>query len=139
MTAMILLGINCGFSNADCGALPLAAVDLEAGIIDFPRPKTGIVRRCSLWPETVNAIREVRAARPTPKNPEVAWLVFITKYGGNGVKHDDPAFITKEMRKLRNASDFRGHRNFYTFRTVADEARDQPTADFIMGYEIPQM
>jgi hypothetical protein len=34
--AMILLGINCGYGNTDCGTLPLVAVDLEAGVIDFP-------------------------------------------------------------------------------------------------------
>jgi hypothetical protein len=44
--AMILLGINCGFGNADCGRLPQSAMDLEQGIIDYPRPKTGIPRRC---------------------------------------------------------------------------------------------
>lgn len=30
LKAMILLGINCGFGNHDCGKLPLKAVDLEA-------------------------------------------------------------------------------------------------------------
>jgi hypothetical protein len=45
MRAMILLGINGGFSNADCGRLPLSAVDLEAAMIDCPRHKTGIPRR----------------------------------------------------------------------------------------------
>src|SRR5262249_49540353 len=43
--AMILLGINCGFGNADCGTLPQSALDLGRGLIDFPRPKTGIPRR----------------------------------------------------------------------------------------------
>jgi integrase len=40
LRAMLFLGINCGFGNADCGNLPLAAVDLDRGWIDFPRPKT---------------------------------------------------------------------------------------------------
>src|SRR5262249_29987283 len=48
LKAMLLLGINCGFGNADCGTLPLSALDLEHAIIDFPRPKTGIPRRCPL-------------------------------------------------------------------------------------------
>jgi hypothetical protein len=48
LRAMILLGINCGFGNADCGRLPLAAVGLDAGMIDFARPKTGLPRRCPL-------------------------------------------------------------------------------------------
>src|SRR5262249_6629222 len=53
--AMILLGANCAFGNADCGTLPESALDLDGGWIDFPRPKTGIGRRCFLWPETVQA------------------------------------------------------------------------------------
>jgi integrase len=55
MKAMILLGINGGLGNADCGHLPRSAVDLGAGIIDFPRPKTGIARRVPLWPRTLPA------------------------------------------------------------------------------------
>ena len=38
--AMFLLGINCGFGNADCGTLPLSALDLDGCWINFPRPKT---------------------------------------------------------------------------------------------------
>jgi integrase len=143
MRAMILLGINCGFGNADCGTLPLSAVDLEAGLIDYPRPKTGIQRRCALWPETVAAIREVLAHRPKPKRAEDAGFVFITKYGERWAKDDRNGPLTWEMRKLLNRLGINGHRNFYTlrhtFRTVADEARDQPCVDFTMGHEVPHM
>ena len=31
MKAMILMGINCGFGNADCGNLPVTALDLDGG------------------------------------------------------------------------------------------------------------
>src|SRR5262245_12068530 len=67
LRAMLLLGINAGFGNADCGTLPLSAVDLEGGVIDYPRPKTGIPRRCPLWPETIAAVKESLAQRPAPK------------------------------------------------------------------------
>src|SRR5262245_10520537 len=70
LKAMVLLGINCGFGNADCGNLPLSAVDLERGVLDYPRPKTGIARRCPLWPETVEALREALAKRPRQKQAE---------------------------------------------------------------------
>jgi hypothetical protein len=82
MRAMILLGVNAGFGNADCRRLPLSAVNLDAGIVDFARPKTGIPRRCALWPETVAAIRAALAKRPAPKAEADAGLVFVTKYGG---------------------------------------------------------
>jgi integrase len=143
MKAMILLAANCGFGNTDCGTLPLSAVDLDAGWIDYPRPKTGIPRRCALWPETIQAIREAMAKRPTPKRDEDAGLVFITKYGLSWSKDDSAGPVTQEMRKLLNRLGIDGHRNFYTlrhvFRTVADESKDQPAVDFIMGHEVPHM
>jgi integrase len=143
MRAMILLGINAGFGNADCGTLPLSAVDLEKGIIDYPRPKTGIPRRCALWPETIQAIREAMAKRPTPKNEEDAVLAFITKYGTSWSKEENAGPVTQEMRKLLNRLGINGHRNFYTlrhtFRTVADESKDKPVVDYIMGYGVSHM
>jgi integrase len=143
MKARTLLGINCGFGNADCGNLPLAALDLDGGWVDYPRPKTGIHRRCPLWPETVQAVREALARRPEPKKAENAGLVFITKYGQPWAKDTADSPITKETRKLLDKLGINGGRNFYTlrhtFRTVADEAKDQPAVDFIMGHEVPHM
>jgi integrase len=145
MKAMILLGINCGFGNADCGSLPLTAVDLENGIIDFPRPKTGIPRRCILWPETVAAIKEALAHRPEPKKPEHAGLMFITKYGQPWAKLSTDNTLAKEMGKLLRDLHINGRQGlgFYTlrhtFRTVADEVKDQPACDFCMGHECPHM
>jgi integrase len=145
MQAMILLGINCGFGNADCGNLPLSAVDLGTGVIDYPRPKTGISRRCVLWPETVQAIREASANRPTPKTEEHAGLVFITKYGLPWAKDTADQTLAKEFGKLLRALHVNGRKGlgFYTlrhtFRTVADETRDQPAVDFIMGHKVPHM
>jgi integrase len=143
MRAMILLGINCGFGNSDCGNLPLSAVDLDKAIIDFARPKTGIPRRSPIWVETVEAIRAAIDKRPTPKSEEDAALVFVTKYGESWAKDAADSPITKETRKLLNKLGIDGHRNFYTlrhtFRTIADEAKDQPAVDFIMGHEVPHM
>lgn len=143
MKAMILLGINAAYGNSDCGNLRLSVVNLDMGMIDYPRPKTGIARRCWLWPETVQAIREALAQRPTPKSEDHAGLVFITKYGLSWSKDDSAGPITQEMRKLLNKTSINGHRNFYTlrhtFRTVADESKDQPAVDFIMGHEVPHM
>jgi integrase len=143
MRAMVLLGINCGFGNSDCGNLPLSAVDLDNATIDYPRPKTGIPRRCALWPETIAAVREAMASRPTTKRGEDAGLVFLTKYGASWSKDENAGPVTQEMRKLLDKLGINGHRNFYTlrhtFRTIADESKDQPAVDFVMGHEVPHM
>lgn len=148
LKAMLLLAINAGFGNADCGQLPLAALDLDGGWIDFPRPKTGIPRRFPLWPETAAALRAVLAARKEPKDKADAGLVFVTKYGAawhrdTGALGNRP--ISLETGKLLKKLSINGRKGlgFYTlrhvFRTVADEVKDQPACDFIMGHEIPHM
>jgi integrase len=143
--AMILLGINCGFGNSDCGNLPQAALDLERGWADYPRPKTGISRRCPLWPETVAAIREALAGRPAPKKGEHAGLVFLTRCGDSWQTGTTDGPLSREVGKLLRRLGIIGRKGlgFYTlrhtFRTVADESKDQPAADFIMGHEVPHM
>src|SRR6266545_1460270 len=143
--AMLLLGINCGFGNSDVGNLPLAALDLKAGMADYPRPKTGLPRRCPLWPETIAAVKEALARRPEAKKEEHAGLVFVTKYGQSWAKSDSCGPLVLETRKLlkRLGINGRARLGFYTlrhtFRTVADEAKDQPAADFIMGHEVDHM
>jgi integrase len=139
LRAMILLGINCGFGNSDCGNLPLSALVLDKGWANFPRPKTGIERRCPLWPETVTALRESLAKRSAPKDEADAGLVFITKYGGSWAdKKGVDSTLSKETRKLLDALGINGHRNFYglrrTFETIGGEARDQVAVDAIMGH-----
>ena len=82
MKAMILLGINCGWGNTDIAMLQLKHLgDLAEGVAEFPRPKTEILRRATLWPETVTAIKDALEARPKPKHADDAGGVFITKYG----------------------------------------------------------
>ncbi len=137
--AMILLGVNCGFGNADCGTLPRSALDLEGGWVNYHRPKTGITRRCPLWPETVAALNDALAERPEPKNPEDAGLVFLTVRGVSWHKAErEDSTISKEMRKLVKALGLTGNKNFYalrhTFETMGGEAKDQVAVDHVMGH-----
>lgn len=139
--AAILLGLNCGYGNHDVAARPLGAVDLDAGFVNFPRPKTGIPRRCPLWPETVDALRAVIAERPKP-TAEAAALVFVNERGGALVR------ITEKSRTdclgvrfanlLKSKKVHKEGVGFYTlrhvFRTVADGARDPVAIDLIMGH-----
>lgn len=107
LKAMILLGVNAGFGNADCAALPQSALDLKGGWITFPRPKTGIDRRVPLWPETVAALAAAIADRPTPKDETDFDLVFVTKYGHRWVRTHGPKntpidSVLQEFTKLLN-------------------------------------
>jgi integrase len=138
LKAMILLGVNCGYGNSDVGTLPLSAVDLEGAWLNHGRPKTGIARRCPLWPETVKALREWLAIRPAPKSDEHAELVFLTSHGVGWAKANTDKPVSKETRKLLDRLGIEGHRNFYclrhTLQTIGDEARDFLAVRHIMGH-----
>lgn len=144
LKAMLLLMANCGFGPMDCATLPLDALDLDGGWIDFPRPKTGIARRCPLWPETVEALRSAIAARPKPRQEGADRLVFVTARGrawiSGHLANPITIGVTALMKKL---GIHRGGRGPYTlrhvFRTVADEALDRVAIDLIMGHADPSM
>jgi integrase len=133
MRAMIYLGINCGFGNSDVGNLKLANLDLDGGWVDFPRPKTGINRRCPLWGETVAAIRQAL-------RPDASGFVFLTSRGSPWAKdsYDNP--LSKETIRLLKALHINGRKGlgFYTlrhvFETIGGEAKDQVAVDAIMGH-----
>jgi integrase len=136
--AMILLAANCGFGNADCGTLPVTALDLAGGWVNYPRPKTGMPRRCPLWPETVAALTEWLAKRPDSQSEADAALVFVTRKGGRWAKDTSDNPVSKETRKLLDALGINGHRNFYalrhTFQTIGDESGDFLAVRSIMGH-----
>ncbi|MFN0198466.1 MAG: tyrosine-type recombinase/integrase [Planctomycetaceae bacterium] len=143
LKAMILLAANCGFGQSDLSSLPLSAIDLDAGWIDYPRPKTGVDRRCPLWRETIESVREAIKKRPAPKDDADKGLLFVTKYGHRWVKTNanktpDDA-IGKEFAKLLKSLEIkRKGVSFYAirhgFETVAGESRDQVAVDHIMGH-----
>lgn len=140
LKAMILLGINCGLGNADCGQLKFRNLDMKAGWLNFPRPKTGIDRCCPLWPETIGALKAASGERPNPKDQADAELVFITKYGEPWFKDAGGASsLGHEFRKLLVKLKLRREGlSFYTLRhvfaTEAGNTRDQVAVDAIMGH-----
>jgi integrase len=156
LKAMILLGINCGFGNHDCGTLPLIALNLETGWVDYPRPKTAVERRSPLWPETIVSLKQAIVTRPAPRDAKHDELVFLTKYGRPWAKEVEDNPVAKEFRKLVNRIDlaatdeakkrktkppkklYRHGLGFYalrhTFETIGGESRDQVAVNHIMGH-----
>ena len=139
MRAMLLVALNTGLGNSDLGRLPETAVDLKSKWIRFPRPKTGIDRRCPLWDETVEALKAVFAIRPKPKDKAAKGLVFLTAKGASWTKDRADNPISKEFSKLqKKVGTYHKGRGFYalrhTFQTVADEAKDPTATSHIMGH-----
>ncbi|HVL11460.1 MAG TPA: hypothetical protein VM529_02785 [Gemmata sp.] len=142
MRAMVLLGVNCGYGNTDVATVQLSALDLKDGWATYPRPKTGIARRCALWPETVAALRAVVEDRGKPKGYEACGLVFVNERGSPWVHirgaHRTDNVTVQFARLAKRVGVHRTGVGFYTlrhvFRTVADEARDPVAIDLIMGH-----
>jgi integrase len=163
LRAMILLGVNLGFGNMDCANLTFDGLDLDGGWINFPRPKTGIERRCPLWPETVAAIRAALAVRVEPAGFPECGRAFLTVRGSPFIKITEKVGLegegeNKKLFAQSNRKDLIGiqfgkllttldiHRKrvgFYSlrhvFETVAGETRDQPAVDIVMGHADPSM
>jgi integrase len=147
LRAMIYLGLNCGYGQKDCADLQRDALTTRPGWLSVARQKTGIDRRCSLWPETVAALEAVRANRPAPLDPADADCVFLTAFGRRWVRFEDHGderrgvrtdAVGLAFRKAAKAAGVKVPGGLYvlrhTFRTVADETHDQAAIDLIMGH-----
>ena len=154
LNAMILLGINCGLGNKDVAELPANCIDLEHGWLDYPRPKTGVQRRCPLWPETIKAIKAViNSAEKSQKRrgSGAAGLLFVTKKGHSFVRsaskvsasgqpyvveHDAIATTLKRIMARKRIAlpglGFYGLRR--SFETIGGATGNQVAVDHIMGH-----
>ena len=137
--AITLLGVNCGFGNADVGHLPLKAVDLKGGWITYPRPKTGVDRRIPLWPETIEALRAVLAKRKAPENAEHKPLFFVSARGSTYQDDGRSYWIIENLRRaLVKSKVMRPGLSYYalrhTFQTIGEGSRDLPAVRSVMGH-----
>jgi integrase len=156
LKAMILLGLNAGFYGIDVATLPMAALDLDNAWLEYPRPKTEVMRMAPLWPETVKAIYDAIKVRPKPANPVDVGLLFLTRRGNRFihtvVTRDDEgisrasrsnalnqtfAGLLDDLEIRRKGVNFSALR--HTFRTAADEAGDKNAAMMIMGHAFEGM
>ena len=135
--AMILLGINAGMGNTDLALLPISAVNLETGVLDWPRPKTAIPRTVPLWPETVEAIRKALAVRPCPKDSAEDGLLLIGPRGLSFIGKHRGYRVHQAFARVLNKAGVEG-RSFYdlrrSFQTIAEGSRDLSAVQAIMGH-----
>jgi integrase len=144
---MLLLALNVGFGQMDCSALERRALEGRPGWINSPRRKSGIGRYAPLWPETIEALDAVRSIRPDPKDPADDRLVFLTIQGNPWVRYFDPEdgtrghnvdTIGRTFLRLTRKCGVKVPGGFYvlrhTFRTVADEVKDAPAVNSVMGH-----
>jgi integrase len=99
--AMLLLAINGGMGNGDISSLTRTAVNFKAGVISYPRVKTGIDRIIPLWPETVTALEGAVRERPKPARAEYRDRVFLTE--SNNFKSDGGLPYVRQKAKLDKA------------------------------------
>jgi integrase len=137
LKAMVLLAANSGMGNHDVGMITFDAVNLETGWCDFPREKTGTPRRFRLWPETLEAIKESLATRPTPAPGHEQYL-FLTRKRHCWSKDGSAAPLAREFKKvLDDAGITRPGAGYYdlrrTFQTIGEEAGEIATK-YIMGH-----
>ena len=147
LKACILLGINGGLGNADCGRLSTTFLDLDSGWYDLAREKTGIPRRFQLWPETIEAIRSAMSQRPIAKDDADDPLCFLTSHGRpiwwQSSKPNGEVYLCDNLAKAflklcATCGITRFQRGFYslrrTYETVAGASKDQVAVDYVMGH-----
>lgn len=124
MRAMIWLAINCAFGCTDCAELKWKDLDLRNGRVKLARSKTGIPRDLPLWPETVDALKEVKQEGAlvfyTSKgNPWVRTIEGADKNGN--VKYSNDNSVTKSFSKLLKKAGITVPKRtgFYTLRRTA--------------------
>jgi integrase len=150
MRAMILLGINCGFGNADVGSILFHEIDFKTGWYDSDRSKTAIMRRGWLWPETVAAIkvwtyereeaqarRVERGSSNTERFEKNKAYVFLTRYGYPWYRDESYNPLSRAFGKLSIPDEF-PTLGFYclrhSFATIGAETDSQIAVDHIMGH-----
>jgi hypothetical protein len=127
MCAVIYLGLFAGFGPTDC--IHLTVDKVRGEFLEFPRPKTGISRKCWLPAVARDAIR-ASAEGPHVLNGRV-WNRHV---------------LAREFRKLCEASGIysKGRTEPYSLRrtleTVAKNAEvNQSVIERVMGHERPDM
>ncbi len=113
----IVLGLNAAFGNSDIERVRVKHLDGEFHC--YAREKTGIKRRCWLWPETLE----------------------LLDLSGDRLFNLNAQKIDRDFRALRDSLGMT--EGFYslrrTFATIASDTLDQPAIDLVMGHSNASM
>jgi integrase len=128
LKACILLGLNLGYGNHDCGRL--RSSHICGSLVDMVRDKTGVERRGWLWPQTLDALSEVGLPLKNLK--------------GKAIVSERGDYLGPRFRRLMvRAGVEQNGRGFYsmrrTYRTAVDTHPDMPAIDLTMGHTTPGM
>jgi integrase len=122
MRCWIALGICAAFVNADVANVTRQVMDLDSGVVDFRRRKTGRVRRVAPLPEDVTELLR-KYHRPDPAEPAYADYFFLSDngrpYSVTKNANGKPSCSISRMiaRLLTDADVKRPGVNFKSFRT----------------------
>lgn len=147
LKAGVLLAMNGGMGSKELSELTVGVVDLNRGIIDHARGKTGKQHVVPLWPETIDALRFVLNLRGGPDD-----LVFKNRGGGSWNysemrvakgklrKFSDDNFKARMNEVLKTIGLKRDGESFYklkhTFSTAASECLDSDALKILMGHTL---
>ncbi|MFB0524289.1 MAG: tyrosine-type recombinase/integrase [Phycisphaerae bacterium] len=143
MQAMIWLGLNCGFGCTDCAQLKWKDLDFENNRVKFARNKTRVRRNLPLWPETIQALREVpRSGKlvfyASQGHPWVRTLIKIRSDGDR--KYTSVNRVTSKFSRLLKKTGIHPPKGtgFYTLRrtaaTIAARSGDPFAVQRLLGH-----
>lgn len=115
------LGLNCGYGQQDIADLQRAEVDLDKGVIERRRSKTGIYTRHALWPLTCGLLRSHCGKKSEPTD------LCLTSANGEPLVYE--RIVKGKLRRtdaIRNAfwriqrqTGIQSGRGFYCLRKTA--------------------
>ena len=117
----VALALNCGYGQKDISDLRRCEIDLDVGVIDRRRSKTGIYTRHALWPVTCDLLGSHwnRNAKPDERCLTSASgepLVYERIVKGK-LKRTDA--VRNAFWRIQGLTDIRGGRGFYCLRKTA--------------------
>jgi len=142
MKLWILLGLNCGFTQADISSLTPDMVDWKRGIIARDRQKTGVESEHKLWPLTLKTLREQAGAGPLLLTRKDGQPLLREEVGEDGKpsKTDMIAHTFAPLKKKTGITLSFKHLRKTAANTIAKQFQDKPwLVELFLAHSDPRM